>query len=222
MTLGVVMAGCPSPQDDYDDYLKLAQKPAATAVVPTSKCPVADVNGLFVGYCKVNFATPEQSLMLRTEFTLADGKISADFKPLKNSTTGVGPTSTEDIVAGVDIKASGTVTDNQFTLTAGDVSIPGAANPLSGTDILLTGSSFKAFTVSTDIVFAELDGTLVKPFENDLTQPGDTCIFVRATGTAIPARPDDELKTPALLGSGCPDEGASGAGGSGGSGGSGS
>lgn len=190
MTLSVVMTGCPNAPKDYDDFVATARSKAAPAppsFLPPATKEAVDLNGSFVAFCKVNFATADQALRLRANLKVDDGGIlTMSLTPLI-----VGAKNLSDSI-GAEVTTSGGIQNNQFSLEFGTIAIVGAANPLSGSDIELGGTSITGVVVSKDKIVAELDGQLIKPFETDLTSPGDVCLLLRTDGPLPDPAPSDE------------------------------
>lgn len=171
--------GCADPVGDYEEYTKMAQgraspPPPSCLPTPPAEAESANITGTFIAYCKVNFAAHDQSLLLAANFTQNAEVLDVSLTPLK-----VGATTINDTAGDAPLVTSTTVSRGQFTVSFDSVSVSGAANKISGQQIVLSAASFKGVVLSKDRLMAELDGTLVKPFESDLTISGDICLFYR-------------------------------------------
>lgn len=198
LALGGAFLHCAHPTDDYEKYLEIV-KTRTSSNPPPATClgtPVTtdvDISGVYVGYCRVNFADASQALRLATRFTKKVDSIEAKMVPLK-----VGATTVNDTVGDPEVSASGTILGGTFKMEVGTVKISGAANPISGSDIQLDGATFDFVINSKDEILAELDGQLVKPFTLDISDKSksDICVFLRlADDVTLPQTPpgDKEL-----------------------------
>lgn len=207
MTLGVVLTGCPNAEKDYDDFVSTARSkasPAPPSFLPPATKDTVDINGTYVAFCKVNFATADQALRLKAEIKVDEGgTMEMMLTPLVINAKNLSE------MVGAGVPASASFLNNQFKLDFGTITIAGEANPISGSAIELGDTALTGVAVSGDKLVAELDGQLIKPFATDLTAPGDVCLFLRTDGPIPdPAPSEADFKVTSA--------GASGAGGSGG------
>ncbi len=193
--LGVVLH-CAHPSEDYEKYLEIAKtrasEPPPATCLGTPVTSDVDISGTFAAYCRVNFATASQALVMATTFTKSADKVEAKLTPLK-----IGAKTINDTVGDPQVSATGTIVAGEFSLDVGTVKVSGAANPISGSDIELSGAVFKAVINSKDEILAELEGQLIKPFTFDLSDPAnsDICLFTRLSdGMTLPDPPPGETE----------------------------
>lgn len=133
----------------------------------------------FVGKIVVTKDTPES----------ATGKVTVGLTPLLKDATSL----TETV--GVEFSTATPVdftAGEASTLPFGSgVSVPGLANPISGSEILLNDARMVARVKTCSFLCAELDGQAVKPLNIDLAAADsiDVCLFDRVPdGTVTVAR----------------------------------
>jgi hypothetical protein len=147
---------------------------------------VALTSGTFTSFCLSTLAggDPTKALVFKTELEASGSKVSIGLTPLKAKSM-----SFADVVGAKTTKDGTLNADGTFSINFGNVAIPGVANPISGSDIEVGNTTFKARVLSNDRLCAELDGQLVKPFNYSLDPPGDVCIILRAPEGGFPTPP---------------------------------
>jgi hypothetical protein len=199
LSIGAVL-GCVNPQKDFDGYVQVASDRRAQSSAGSGGtggsagggqagdgqggASTVDLSGKFISYClsSLGVGDPMKSLLLATEFEQTGSSLSVKLTPLK-----IGASSLSEIL-GTATTAKADIASNGFTINFGTVSIPGAANPISGSDIEIANTVFAAKIQSSDHVCAELGGQLTKPFAYPLDDPGDICLILRvnADGSVPP------------------------------------
>jgi hypothetical protein len=145
-----------------------------------------DVNGTFVSFCLPGLGggDPDYAILFSTQVMLTGNTMSFSLQAMTTTATTL-----TDVVGSV-VSASGPVADDStFSLNFGTANVPGVANPISGSDIEITGTRFDARILSADSMCAELGGMLTQPFMSSFEDPGDVCIIKRVTAEAVPPRP---------------------------------
>lgn len=160
-----------------------------------------DITGTFHVTCLPTIAGGDQNKALRFVGTIAltkdapeseMGNATFSLIPLKKDATTTAETTGAKFETSAPVAFSvGAPSDLAF----GDgVSVPGDANPISGSEILLNQVVMVARIKTADFLCAELNGQAVKPLQIDLAAPEsvDVCLFDRIPeGTDAVARVTD-------------------------------
>jgi len=86
------------------------------------------------------------------------------------------------------VTASGVAVDGagKFTAPLGTLTIPGAANPITGRDVVIEAASLSG-TLETTTFCARLAGNVVQPISVTLDPAQNPCVFIRsAEGDPVP------------------------------------
>jgi hypothetical protein len=149
---------------------------------------LAEIGGTFQVTCLPSISGGDPAKALRfvgkVELTkdspeATSGTASFTFTPLKIPATSLADTSGTSFSTSSPVAVS---VGEPFTLALGDnVSVPGDANPISGSEILLNNVSMKVRVRTSDFLCSELDGQAVKPLMIDLAaaESVDVCLFDR-------------------------------------------
>lgn len=211
LVLGVgVLAGCPSPdaQGKYDAFLEdtKEERDDAANVKLDQGGSLADINGEFLLALAAVIA-PETPLQFYTTVVFTPspegGTVTLSLQPLSLDVLGTTmprePVGDPLELGPVDVTAAGT-----FELPIADpVMVTGAANPITGSDIVAT-LNLTASIQSEDIFCGTVTGMVTAPLMLDLL--GSTFAATRVTG--LDALPGDPIPTV------CPAGGAGDGGGS--------
>lgn len=192
---GVVASACVNPQGDFDNYAdKTApyrENGAKDAAAPDAAPPTEAVQGLYFGSCLSTLAFFRLDRVLRfytqTTFTPdasgGGGHLVMKLTPLKLGPTVNGvsspPTtvSQSETVGSTFTLDSPTTPQGSYSGSLGEVTVPGAANPISGRDIVIEGTAL-AGRFAKERFCGQLSGNVVKPVPVTLNGPENTCIFV--------------------------------------------
>lgn len=180
-----VMSGCADPHGDYQTYADEAQAKGKLAQGNTS-CDVTttdfNISGQFISYClaELGGGEPKNSLRLGTVFEQdPGGTIKATLTPLLATAT------TLNDIADKAVSVTAPFDGPCFSVNFGNVSISGKANALSGSDIEVQDTTLKMKVRSSDNLCAELDGLLIKPFENNFANSKDVCVILRVGADGV-------------------------------------
>jgi hypothetical protein len=198
-------AACVDTQADFDSY---NQRTAAFRdIAPTdgggvdSAPPAVAVEGLYFGACLSKLAAGRIDRVLRfyteTKFTPdatgGTGKISLKLTPMKlGAGNGPPPTVSKDQVVG----PVNTVTDaptnakGVYAANIGTVTVPGAANPISGRDIIVEMASVPG-RFAKEKFCSQLIGHVTQPTDIQLEGDANTCIY-------LPVKEGDKTPTIAI------------------------
>ncbi|MFO0662238.1 MAG: hypothetical protein U0165_20770 [Polyangiaceae bacterium] len=190
MTLAA--SGCADPGSRYNDYLDETESQRGFRGGGGKYEGVsvgADLTGSYHLSCLSNFLGREPKLALRFKLDVSvtmneDGTANSTFTytPLKyeadnlSATTGDPVTTTQSLTI-----------NSRFESSLGDVIVPSDGNPtqsgnnIGTADIVMTGG----FLTRTSGC-GELAGALTEPVPSPLTDPGDTCVFVKSTDGSAP------------------------------------
>lgn len=180
--LPVLLAGCPSPSGEFNNFVGRQDK--LDLAVPEQDMPAgmfSDISGQFLLTIatKIDPSKPIQFLMDNRVTLNGDGSATLDFDVQALSAADRTP-------VGTKITRTSTIAANgDLELAFGTVMVPGAANPISGSDIV---GDFTLVGVirSSDRYCGQLRGMLVMPFVLDLTGSPWAAVRVPAGG-ALPA-----------------------------------
>lgn len=160
---------------------------SGTPADPDSSAPDAPTSqqGLFYGACLSELAAGQPSKVFNfwVETTSGDGKLTMRLQPLIMINQAPPPTVTKSGTIGAvlpslpaDIDAGG-----HAMLVLETITIPGAANPITGSDVVITSTLIETRFVSTKTKFCgRLGGSLVKPeaAARELKPAENVCRFV--------------------------------------------
>lgn len=185
----------PDPKGDFQDYTDRTtefRKSPTDAAVPDATVIEGAVKGLYFGACLSKLAAGRIDRVLRfyteLEYTpdatgAKTGKITLKLTALKLGANNGPP----DKVA-VDWKVGNTYTVDKsptsdkgvYAASLGTVSIPGAANPISGRDIIVEQAAVpgKFADLGGGKFCSQLSGHVVQPTDIPLEGADNTCIFL--------------------------------------------
>lgn len=199
----VILAACVDPKGEFDDYIDRTNDvrgviPEAGPVEDTGPATDAavdvppfdanvDVSGTYFTSCLPTLAAgaADKSLLFYTEVTEVAQKLSLTIYPLSKTATTFSKSETVGVPQ--NISMTPVMADGTWTVTVGEVDIPGTSQRISDNDLMLVNVSYAARITAGDRMCAELSGQLKKPFESSIDGPGDICVFMRlADGAALP------------------------------------
>ncbi len=210
VAFGTTWACIPHPDQDFEDFQGRAaafpKQEIEASVFEAAPPPTQAVKGLYYGAClaELGFGQPTKrfSFYTLTEFTPSDGgssKLQLSIQPLKlenaqppSTVSKAGAVGAEIPAPPADVAASG-----RFTLQLGTVYVPGAANPISGSDVEITGANLDGRFAEARFC-ARLGGKVVKPAAaaRDLNPPDNICQFIPIKdGDPMPAFTEADFQT---------------------------
>lgn len=216
IALSVLGFACiPHPDDDFSDFQKRVAnlpKPVTDGATTFEAAPPPTdaVEGLYYGACmsELAFSDPNKifNLFTHTKFTpsgaggkleLSIGTLKIEPGPKPPSTVGQAGVVGTPFAGSADVDAQG-----KFNMQLGTVGFPGAANPISGSDVVILNGSLQG-RFSAERFCARLGGHVEKPESatRDLNPPDNICQFV-------PVKDGDKTPTFSfadLTAAGCPD-----------------
>ena len=197
----VTLGGCVDPDGGFDDFL--GRIPDA-AVVPDGEilASIPDISGRFLVGMSPSIA-PDAHLLFIAENTLT---INQDGAVLDTSLTALDfttkmPVGDTQRLAGIEVSMAG-----QFTATFTDVTVPGVANPITGSTLFLSTTSFLATIRTADLYCGDITGMVTSPAPIDLA--GSTFAAIRVSADAIGNQlPTEQARCPAqvMVDAGVPD-----------------
>lgn len=120
----------------------------------------------------------------------ASGKLSIAITPLKLGATGGAPAAVSKSAttgAASSFVNTAVASTGRFTGDLGSVAIPAAANPISGSDVVIEQAVFDGKHAAPPARFcSRLSGEVTKPVASTLTPANNTCIFIKVTAGAPP------------------------------------
>lgn len=148
-----LIAGCPDPNGVYDEFAERASK---VPVGPPAECgqTVSSVDGEFFFALSAQLSPKKPIVFLAIVTTEPDG-LHMSFQPLQadDRTTPIGPS--------IDVGPFPIDAENRFVAALPLLAVPGAANPITGSDIeaqiTLRGS------VCADLICGGVEGQVTKP-----------------------------------------------------------
>lgn len=195
--------GCPSPDPErkFDDFLEQTEEEREDAgAMPDFGGALADISGTFYLAVAASLA-PTLPLQFVTDVTLeiapdgSGGTMDLTLQPLSldpgQTLTPREPVGDPFMFADIPVDAAGT-----FVLDTGEITLPGAANPISGSPIVAT-IILNGNIQSEDLWCGTADGMVTSPINNPLE--GSTFAAVRIEDAAN--LPDDIVVM-------CPEAGA--------------
>lgn len=190
----LLCAGCPDPEAKFQEFVDHTKDDRDfVPVMPDVMPATADVSGQFLLAVSPKFApgTPLQMISTNTLSTDGSGKtfLVSSLQPLSLDSLKV---TTPRLPVGDPLTFGMVeVTDGAFVLDTGVVTFPGAANPLTGSDIesslILSGT-----IISADFYCGTITGMVTQPIQQDLA--GSTFAAVRVESTDPAALPKDVVK----------------------------
>ena len=194
---------------DFDDFVSRTNgargATADTGVLDTGPLPDGpgdlDVTGTFLAACLPALIkdNPELALLFYVEskFTAGasgGGTVDLTFTPMVDTAPGGmkngGPTKmVKAQTSGAPFGAKGVAVaaDGTFSANIGSFTVPGDAQRIGDSTLQLDAIVFQSRILSKDRICSELDGKLTAPLTQDLSPPGDFCIFKRLEdGADIP------------------------------------
>lgn len=207
------LACIPDPKGDFEDYTnrtgEFRQSGPKDGGDLDSAPPTQAVEGIYFGACLSKLAAGRIDRVLRfyteTKFTPGTGggagKLTLKITPMKlgpnngppasvSKSEAIGSTFTLNEVA-VDARGS-------FPGSLGRVTVPGAANPISGRDIVIDDAAIPG-RFAEEKFCTQLAGHVVQPTDIILEGDANTCLFFKAKeGDPLPS-----ISVP-MFESGCP------------------
>jgi hypothetical protein len=188
------MAGCPSPEPEekLDGFLKdtKEERDEAQSMKTCAGGVVADITGthLFAISAVISPATPLQFIATVQATTTADGgTMTIDFQPLALD---VGSTTMPRTPVGdpLTLPTATIEGDGCFGVNLGEVMVTGAANPITGADIV-AALAIEGAIQSEDLWCGNVSGMVSMPLMLDLA--GSTFAATRIAGTDPASLPAD-------------------------------
>jgi hypothetical protein len=201
-SFAIVAACLPNPKKDFEDYSdktadyrKSGPKDGGDI---DSAPPTQAVEGLYFGACLSKLAAGRIDRVLRfyteSKFTPGAGgaasKLTMKITPMKLGPNNSAPAAfvkSETIgdtftIDSVDVDARGV-----FPGALGTVKVPGAANPISGRDIVIENTSLNG-RYAEEKFCTQLAGHVVQPTDIELIGDDNTCLFFKTKeGDPLPA-----------------------------------
>jgi hypothetical protein len=202
LAVALVMPGCVDPQSDYNDWLaRTADARAGGSIIDVGATdgglPDGGFTGTYAMACSTSVnpgakdATIFTSTMTYTPNASGGGTLIFQNQPLV-----VGATTLTQTVGNPSNNQPVPITsDGKGTLVYGPVIIPGAANPVTGGDVVFSGDATLHFRVlGADTTCAGLTGTITSPLQVSMDPTkGDVCVFlpVASSSSSFPPVTDD-------------------------------
>ena len=172
------LTGCPDPQAEFDDFEARYEETKPPPVVAACGETVQSVEGDFLFALSAQIDAEKPILFLASIVTEADGMHvsvtpleAADRKTLIPPPLEIGP---------YPIDAEG-----NFVAALPQLTIPGAANPITGSEIVATTTLSGA--VCENLLCGDVTGQVTEPLMLDLA--GSTFAMARVMGTDYPEPP---------------------------------
>lgn len=216
--LAISLTGCPSPkpEEKFDDFLDETEEEREEfqSMKQDMGSQLEDVNGTFL-FAIETVISPGLYLQFITTTTLeispdgSGGTMTLSFQPLSldqgQNLVPREPVGEPIVASDIDVSPAG-----QFRVESlgGDVMVSGAANPITGGDIV-ADLGFEGFIQSEDLYCGTVFGDVSSPIQAMLT--GSTFAAVRIEGTDPASLPTDIIAK-------CPEGVDGGTGGTGGTG----
>lgn len=173
----------------------------------TVSCATAE-DATYFGACMTALAPGELDKVLRFYVEMSTLPTGASTKLLdwKMTALALGPDSgaptsfVKSGTVGTTTTISNTPVDaaGKFTINAGTIAIPAAANPIIANNMVIESTQLKA-TFATPSFCSQLSGNVTQPFAFELQGSQNTCVFIRTNeGDAVPAI------TGQMFANGCP------------------
>ena len=188
----LTLGGCiPDPEGDFEKYTARTAQDAPPPVDGggvDSAPPTEAVEGLYFAACLSTLAAGRIDRVLRfyteTKFVpdapgSPTGKISLKLTPMKLSAGGgPPPTVSRDQTVGATYTVTDAATNAQGVYAAplGTVNIPGAANPISGRDIVVENAAVPG-RFAPGKFCSQLSGRVTTPTDIPLDGAANTCVY---------------------------------------------
>jgi hypothetical protein len=191
-----ILACIPHPHEDFEDFGKRAAAFAPSTdggggSFEASAPPTEAVRGTYYGACLSQLAFGQLNdvfnFWTETNFEpdpAGGGKLSIALQALKLSETTGGPPETVSSAGFVGDKKEATASapnvaaaDGRYSLELGTVNIPGAANPITGRDVVIEQVKLEGF-FGKERFCARLNGNVTVPVPLTLEPEKNICQFV--------------------------------------------
>jgi hypothetical protein len=191
IAVGSTWACIPNPGGDFEDFQeRLASFPKQVLEASTFEAappPTQAVEGTYYGACVAELAFGQAnkrfSFFTTTKFTpeAAGGTLELSIQPLKLANEAPPATVTKADAVGSLIPAppATVAADGKFRVELGTVTVPGAANPISGSDVEIL-NAFLQGRFAEGKFCSRLGGEVTKPAAaaRTLNPAKNTCYFV--------------------------------------------
>lgn len=191
IAFGSTWACIPHPADDFEDYQeRVANLPKATVEASTFEAappPTNAVEGTYYGICVSELAFGQVNkgfnFFTLTKFTPgeAGGKLELSIQPLAIVNNQPPPTVSKAGAVGSPIAAppADVAADGKYKIDLGTVTVPGTANPISGSDVEILTATLEGRFAEAKFC-ARLGGQVTKPVAaaRVLNPPQNICQFV--------------------------------------------
>lgn len=190
----LLCAGCPDPEAKFEEFVDQTKDDRDfVPPMPDLQAATADISGTFLLAVSPKFAadTPLQMIATNTLMTDDSGNtyMTSSLQPLSLDQLKV---TTPRLPVGDPILLEMIpITDGMFTIDAGEVTFPGPANPLTGSDIVAT-LQMGGQIVSEDFYCGSISGMVSQPIAQTLE--GSTFAAVRVEATDPASLPLDVTK----------------------------
>lgn len=191
LVLPIAASACVDPKGDFDQYndrtTGFREVKPVDASIPDTAPPAESFEGLYFGACLSTLAAGRIDRVLRfytevkftPDATGGTGKLTLKITSLK-----LGPNNGPPLTVGKDqtVGATLAVTDTPTTpqgvyaAAFGTANIPGAANPISGRDIVVEDTQLPG-RFAKEKFCSQLIGHVVQPTDIPLTGDANTCIY---------------------------------------------
>jgi hypothetical protein len=192
--LGVLLAGCPDPGGEFDDFVnKIPDAPVTIEIDAPPVEVIPDVSGTFlIGLTNTLLTQPIQFLATQTvDMTGGGYRVTLSFQPLHKVTRL--PVGSPAVFGPVDVSDTAQFTAN----LPGTLTIPAEANTLIDLPIVANTVVIAGRILSTDLHCGTLDGNVTAPVVIDLSEAVTTYAGIRVPpGTMGTALPPPQVKCP--------------------------
>ncbi|HSO39569.1 MAG TPA: hypothetical protein VLT33_43885 [Labilithrix sp.] len=208
LALPIAASACVDPKHDFDAYndrtTGFRETKPVDASVPDTAPPTESFEGLYFAACLSTLAAGRIDRVLRfyTELkftpdaTGGTGKLSLKLTALKlGPNNGPPPTVGKDQLVGTSLAITDTPTTaaGVYAAAFGTANIPGAANPISGRDIVVEMAQLPG-RFAKDKFCSQLIGHVVQPTDIPLEGASNTCIYLPVKeGDATPAIKNEDF-----------------------------
>jgi hypothetical protein len=180
----LLLAGCPDPQGQFDEFTNRQAMLDLSANVDMSLPPsmIYDINGTFLAAVST-MLSPTMPLQFKLDVTMtmqADGTALVNMVVTPLSVGSRNPVGTPVNFTGGVVNRDGT-----FSFNFGTVMVPGAANPITGSDITVTNFTLQGVIRSQNRFCGNATGKVTSPIMYDLM--GAVWGAIRVTGATLPA-----------------------------------
>ena len=191
LAIPTAASACVDPKGDFDKYNGITtgfrETKPVDASVPDTAPPTESFEGLYFGACLSTLAAGRIDRVLRfytevkftPDVTGGTGKLTLKITSMK-----LGPNNGPPLTVGKDqtVGATLTVSDTPTTPAGvyaaafGTANIPGAANPISGRDIIVEMTSLPG-RFAKEKFCSQLIGHVVQPTDIQLEGDSNTCLY---------------------------------------------